>query len=159
MGELPMMTRRGTFIINGAERVIVSQLHRSPGVCFETSLHLNGKTLGKLDFNLTLTGRPPGSQENWQVPRITLLKASRETGIVTIVPDRGLQVRAVERKNITQIDSELSLHYLWRPAADTGLSNQLVLPLHSHRIFPEVFQCIKGAHVFEHHVHHHIHIV
>ncbi|WP_411827387.1 DNA-directed RNA polymerase subunit beta [Luteolibacter sp. AS25] len=45
MGELPMMTRRGTFIINGAERVIVSQLHRSPGICFETSEHLNGKTL------------------------------------------------------------------------------------------------------------------
>ena len=45
MGELPMMTRRGTFIINGAERVIVSQLHRSPGICFETSEHLNGKLL------------------------------------------------------------------------------------------------------------------
>ncbi len=45
MGELPMMTLRGTFVINGAERVIVSQLHRSPGVCFETSQHLNGKTL------------------------------------------------------------------------------------------------------------------
>ncbi|MFM1557730.1 MAG: DNA-directed RNA polymerase subunit beta [Roseibacillus sp.] len=45
MGELPMMTRRGTFVINGAERVIVSQLHRSPGICFEKSIHLNGKTL------------------------------------------------------------------------------------------------------------------
>ena len=45
MGELPMMTRRGTFVINGAERVIVSQLHRSPGICFESSVHLNGKTL------------------------------------------------------------------------------------------------------------------
>jgi len=45
MGELPLMTARGTFVINGAERVVVSQLHRSPGVCFETSLHLNGKTL------------------------------------------------------------------------------------------------------------------
>lgn len=45
MGELPMMTRRGTFVINGAERVIVSQLHRSPGICFEKSLHLNGKEL------------------------------------------------------------------------------------------------------------------
>ncbi len=45
MGELPMMTQRGTFVINGAERVIVSQLHRSPGICFETSQHLNGKTL------------------------------------------------------------------------------------------------------------------
>ena len=45
MGELPMMTLRGTFVINGAERVVVSQLHRSPGVCFETNQHLNGKTL------------------------------------------------------------------------------------------------------------------
>jgi DNA-directed RNA polymerase subunit beta len=45
MGELPLMTRRGTFVINGAERVVVSQLHRSPGVCFETSIHLNGKKL------------------------------------------------------------------------------------------------------------------
>lgn len=45
MGELPMMTLRGTFVVNGAERVVVSQLHRSPGVCFETNLHLNGKVL------------------------------------------------------------------------------------------------------------------
>lgn len=45
MGELPMMTNRGTFVINGAERVIVSQLHRSPGICFETTQHLNGKYL------------------------------------------------------------------------------------------------------------------
>lgn len=45
MGELPMMTNRGTFVINGAERVIVSQLHRSPGICFESSQHLNGKML------------------------------------------------------------------------------------------------------------------
>ena len=34
-GDLPMMTDRGTFVINGAERVIISQLHRSPGICFE----------------------------------------------------------------------------------------------------------------------------
>ena len=45
MGELPMMTTRGTFVINGAERVVVSQLHRSPGICFETSMHLNGRWL------------------------------------------------------------------------------------------------------------------
>ena len=45
MGELPMMTTRGTFVINGAERVVVSQLHRSPGICFETTQHLNGRWL------------------------------------------------------------------------------------------------------------------
>ncbi|HHJ12354.1 MAG TPA: DNA-directed RNA polymerase subunit beta, partial [Chromatiales bacterium] len=50
MGELPLMTENGTFIINGTERVIVSQLHRSPGVFFE---HDKGKThsSGKLLFN------------------------------------------------------------------------------------------------------------
>ena len=45
MGEIPMITQRGSFIINGAERVVVSQLHRSPGICFEKSLHTSGKTL------------------------------------------------------------------------------------------------------------------
>lgn len=42
LGNLPFMTRRGTFIINGAERVIVSQLHRSPGVAFAQTFHPNG---------------------------------------------------------------------------------------------------------------------
>ncbi len=45
LGELPMMTPTGTFIINGAERVIVSQLHKSPGVSFETKQHQNGREL------------------------------------------------------------------------------------------------------------------
>lgn len=42
LGNLPYMTERGTFIINGAERVIVNQLHRSPGVFFDESRHPNG---------------------------------------------------------------------------------------------------------------------
>ncbi len=42
LGNLPFMTGRGTFLINGAERVIVSQLHRSPGVAFAQTLHPNG---------------------------------------------------------------------------------------------------------------------
>ena len=45
MGEIPLITDRGSFIVNGAERVIVSQLHRSPGLCFEQSDHSSGKTL------------------------------------------------------------------------------------------------------------------
>jgi len=50
MGEMPLMTENGTFIINGTERVIVSQLHRSPGVFFD---HDKGKThsSGKLLYN------------------------------------------------------------------------------------------------------------
>src|SRR5438876_248535 len=45
MGEIPLMTPQGTFVINGAERVVVSQLHRSPGIAFESTIHLNGKVL------------------------------------------------------------------------------------------------------------------
>ncbi|HKJ22707.1 MAG TPA: DNA-directed RNA polymerase subunit beta, partial [Gammaproteobacteria bacterium] len=50
MGEIPLMTNKGTFVINGTERVVVSQLHRSPGVFFE---HDRGKThsSGKLLFS------------------------------------------------------------------------------------------------------------
>jgi DNA-directed RNA polymerase subunit beta len=45
LGTIPYMTDKGTFVINGAERVIVSQLHRSPGVFFGQSTHANGTTL------------------------------------------------------------------------------------------------------------------
>ncbi len=45
LGTIPYMTPRGTFLINGAERVVVSQLHRSPGVFFGTSVHANGTQL------------------------------------------------------------------------------------------------------------------
>ncbi|WP_017257375.1 DNA-directed RNA polymerase subunit beta [Pedobacter arcticus] len=45
LGTIPYMTPKGTFVINGAERVIVSQLHRSPGVFFGVSRHTNGSKL------------------------------------------------------------------------------------------------------------------
>ncbi len=45
LGDLPLLTELGTFIINGAERVVVSQLHRSPGVVFEENIHPNGSRL------------------------------------------------------------------------------------------------------------------
>ncbi len=45
LGELPLITPGGTFIINGAERVVVNQLHRSPGVSFDDDIHPNGKRL------------------------------------------------------------------------------------------------------------------
>ena len=45
LGMIPYMTPRGTFVINGAERVVVSQLHRSPGVFFGQSQHANGTML------------------------------------------------------------------------------------------------------------------
>ena len=50
MGDIPLMTEKGSFVINGTERVVVSQLHRSPGVFFD---HDKGKThsSGKLLYS------------------------------------------------------------------------------------------------------------
>ncbi len=45
LGEIPLMTENGTFIINGAERVVVSQMHRSPGVFFSEKTHTSGRKL------------------------------------------------------------------------------------------------------------------
>ncbi len=45
MGDIPLMTNNGTFIVNGTERVVVSQMHRSPGVFFNFSTHATGKRL------------------------------------------------------------------------------------------------------------------
>jgi DNA-directed RNA polymerase subunit beta len=45
LGEVPLVTDQGTFIINGAERVIISQLHRSPGIFYSEAKHASGKTL------------------------------------------------------------------------------------------------------------------
>ncbi len=45
MGDVPLMTENGAFVVNGAERVVVSQLHRSPGICSERSVHANGASL------------------------------------------------------------------------------------------------------------------
>lgn len=45
LGEIPLITNQGTFIINGAERVIISQLHRSPGIFFSEAKHPSGKIL------------------------------------------------------------------------------------------------------------------
>ena len=45
MCDMPLMTEQGTFVINGAERVIITQLHRSPGICFEKTRHTSGREL------------------------------------------------------------------------------------------------------------------
>ncbi len=45
MGDVPLMTESGAFVVNGSERVIVSQLHRSPGICFEQTSHANGSMI------------------------------------------------------------------------------------------------------------------
>lgn len=68
------------------------------------TLHLAGKTLGVHAFSITMSGRPTGTVENWTAPRVSLRGASRETGVLTVVPERGLQVRTMDRTNVSQLD-------------------------------------------------------
>jgi hypothetical protein len=68
------------------------------------SLHLQGRTLGEQAFALTLSAPATGAQTSWQVPRVAVQDAARQTGTLTVVPERGLQVRAVARTNASQLD-------------------------------------------------------
>ncbi|BCU76186.1 hypothetical protein [Luteolibacter sp. LG18] len=68
------------------------------------TLHLTGRTLGRQEFSLSLAGPPPGAQASWNLPRITVREAARETGTMIVVPERGLQVRATTRANVSQLD-------------------------------------------------------
>jgi hypothetical protein len=74
------------------------------GAARTITLHLTGKTIGTQKFNLTLAASAVNASVSWQVPRVSLRGASRETGGLTVVPERGLQVRAVERRNVMQMD-------------------------------------------------------
>ncbi|MBN8457192.1 MAG: hypothetical protein J0M04_05055 [Verrucomicrobia bacterium] len=68
------------------------------------TLHLREKTVGVANFNIVLSAQSPGAQASWPVPRVRLLDASREAGQLAVVPDRGLQVRAVHRQSVSQVD-------------------------------------------------------
>ncbi|MGC4015572.1 MAG: hypothetical protein QM755_13790 [Luteolibacter sp.] len=68
------------------------------------TLHLNGRTLGRQNFSLSLASPPPGAQASWNIPRVVTREAARETGTLIVVPERGLQVRAVLRDKVSQLD-------------------------------------------------------
>lgn len=68
------------------------------------TLHLNGRTLGRQQFHLSFTGAGTGAQKNWNVPRLVLREATRESGILTIVPEQGMRVGVTERENVSPMD-------------------------------------------------------
>ncbi len=69
------------------------------------TLQLNGRTIGDQTFALTLVGPALSSQTAWPVPRLLLREATRQTGELVFVPEQGLRLRAVERENVSQLDS------------------------------------------------------
>lgn len=77
LGDLPLLTDLGTFIINGAERVVVSQLHRSPGVVFEESVHPNGSKL--FSSELSLLGVPGSNLKLISTISVTYISTRRKS--------------------------------------------------------------------------------
>jgi hypothetical protein len=73
------------------------------------TLHLNGRTLGRQQFSLSLSAPSPGAQADWAVPRIEVREATRQAGRLTVTPERGIRIRPESRQNASQLDSrELS---------------------------------------------------
>ena len=122
MGEIPLMTDTGTFIINGTERVIVAQLHRSPGVFFE---HDRGKThsSGKLLFSArVIRTAVPGSTSS-SIRRIlctfVLIAAGSSRRRFCCVPS-GIPPKKFWRC------SSISIHSSWRRTdCDSSLSRNV----------------------------------
>ncbi len=69
------------------------------------TLQLNGRTIGDQTFALTLVGSAPSAQESWPVPRLLLREATRQTGELLLVPEKGIRLRAVNRESVSQVDS------------------------------------------------------
>ena len=64
------------------------------------TLHLTGKTLGKQQFALALSGQPVNQKDAWPVPKILLDQAVRQSGQLVVIPEKGIRVRAIDRKNV-----------------------------------------------------------
>ncbi|MBB5352503.1 hypothetical protein HNR46_002749 [Haloferula luteola] len=67
-------------------------------------LYFRERTLGRQTFSLSLSGPSPSGEEEWMVPRLAVRGATRQSGALTVVPERGLQVRAVSREQVSQSD-------------------------------------------------------
>lgn len=72
------------------------------------TLQLNGRTIGDQNFSLTLVGPAPAAQDSWAVPRLLLREATRQTGELLLVPEKGIRLRAVARENASQVDSRVA---------------------------------------------------
>ncbi|MFA6960703.1 MAG: hypothetical protein WC205_08140 [Opitutaceae bacterium] len=68
------------------------------------TLHLNGRTIGEQGFALTLAGPAPAAQAGWTVPRVLVREATRQTGELQLVPEKGLRLQAMARTHVSQLD-------------------------------------------------------
>jgi hypothetical protein len=70
------------------------------------TLHLTGKTLGAQQFALALSGQPVSGKNAWPVPKILLDQAVRQSGQLIVIPEKGIRVRAIDRKNVSRMNTQ-----------------------------------------------------
>ncbi len=70
------------------------------------TMHLNGKTLGAQQFAIVLTGPPAQGTGEWAVPRLSLNEAVRQSGELLVMPEKGIRIRAVSRKNVSRMNTQ-----------------------------------------------------
>jgi hypothetical protein len=75
----------------------------SDGVRLMT-LHLQGRTMGRQQFQLAFVGPATGPQSSWQIPRLVLREATRESGLLIVVPEQGMRLGVVERERVSPLD-------------------------------------------------------
>ena len=68
------------------------------------TLHLNGKTEGNTNFQINLAGAGLEKTASWQVPRVAIREATKETGQLYIIPEQGIRVYMKDREGVSQLD-------------------------------------------------------
>ena len=67
-------------------------------------MHLNGKTLGTQSFALSLTAATPDVESEWELPRVSLEEAVRQTGELIVQPATGIRLKTISKQNISEVD-------------------------------------------------------
>lgn len=73
------------------------------------TLHLTGKTLGAQKFAVALSGQPVSGRNAWSVPKLLLNQAVRQSGQLLVIPEKGIRVRAIDRKNVSRMNTQSSI--------------------------------------------------
>ncbi|NWK55744.1 MFS transporter [Verrucomicrobiaceae bacterium N1E253] len=92
----------------------------------QVTMHLNGRTIGQQQFALTLTGTPVGEQSEWQVPRLLLDDAVRQSGQLIVIPEKGIRVRAVNRNKVSRLNAQLNQSINVRVKQSGGLAFRIL---------------------------------
>ncbi|HLR35861.1 MAG TPA: DNA-directed RNA polymerase subunit beta [Tissierellales bacterium] len=142
MGDFPLMTRKGTFIINGAERVVVSQLVRSPGVYYSTEIDKSGKDLYSstvipnrgawLEYETDSKGIVHVRIDRTRKLTITtLLRAlgySKDVDIIELIGETEEVLKTLEKDNTnTQEEALLEIYKRLRPGEPPTVENATTL--------------------------------